>query len=373
MRPHTHSRRDFFARLGGAWIGASLLDRAVARAALANAQAPTSSSDFFEIRQVAPGVYAALARGSAIIECNAAIFENSRDLLVVDTHSMPSAAASLVAQLRHLTPKPVRYVVNTHFHGDHVLGNPAYRQMAPGLDIISSGETRRLIAERDPGFVKGVLDGAPKQIEDLERQRAAAKTGAERARLETDLADYSAFVRQMRNYAFELPNVTFERNLVLHDRDHELHIAFRGRGHTSGDIVVFCPQKKVIATGDLLHGFLPYVGDGYPREWPATLAGVGEFPFESVIGGHGEPQPNRNRLPEMRAYIEELTEVVERGKRQGRTVEQLQSEITVASLKTLSGAYGQYVSGQIARVGGGTLADNLKENVASMFRALEHA
>jgi len=76
------------------------------------------------------------------------------------------------------------------------------------------------------------------------------------------------FLEEMRNATFELPNLTFDDHLVIHDKAHELHLAFRGRGHTSGDIVVFCPQKKVIATGDLLHSFFPVIGDGYPRDWP---------------------------------------------------------------------------------------------------------
>lgn len=374
---HLHSRRDFFVRLGAGWLGASLMERAVARAALARAQAPGAPAGMFEIQKVAEAVYAALARPSAVIQCNAAIFENASDLLVVDTHTMPSAAAALVAQLRQFTPKPVRYIVNTHFHADHVLGNPAYRRLAPGAEIISSGATRRLIAEVDPGMLKGWVGSVPKQIEELERARATAKTAEERAAQDKAIAELRAFAKEMGGYELELPNVTFDQNLVIHDRAHELHLAFRGRGHTAGDIVVFCPQKKVIAAGDLLHGFLPYIGDGYPREWPRTLDAIGEFGFESVIGGHGEPQRSRERLPQMRAYIAELTEAVAGGKQQSRTVEQLQKEIKPATLKSLGGRYGEYVAGQLGTYGGahGTpaevLAEALKENVASAYRALE--
>lgn len=374
---HTHSRRDFFARLGAGWLGASLLERAAARAALARAQAPGAPAGRFEIQKVADGVYAALARRSAITHCNAAIFENANGLLIVDTHSLPSAAAALVAQLRQLSSKPVRYIVNTHYHADHVLGNPEYRKLAPGADIISSTATRQLIAERNPDMVKSWVAGAPKQIEELERAREKAKTAEEKAAREKAIGEWRSFAREMAGYQVELPNVTFDQNLVLHDPAHELHLAFRGRGHTAGDIVVFCPQKKVIASGDLLHGWLPYIGDGYPREWPRTLDAIGEFPFESVIGGHGEPQRSRERLPQMRAYIAELAEVVEGGRRQGRTVEQLQKEITVEKMKSLGGGYGEYVSGQLVKYGGGegtpaeALAESLKENVASACRALE--
>jgi glyoxylase-like metal-dependent hydrolase (beta-lactamase superfamily II) len=50
---------------------------------------------------------------------------------------------------------------------------------------------------------------------------------------------------------------------------------------------VYCPSKKVIASGDLLHSFFPTIGDGYPRDWPGTLHSIGQLEFQNVIGGHG--------------------------------------------------------------------------------------
>jgi glyoxylase-like metal-dependent hydrolase (beta-lactamase superfamily II) len=185
---------------------------------------------------------------------------------------------------------------------------------------------------------------------------------------------------EMGDYAVDLPNVTFQDNLVLHDKAHDLHLAFRGRGHTAGDIVVFCPQKKVIASGDLAHGFLPYVGDGYPREWPRTLKSVAEFDFTQIIGGHGAVQHGRDRMGQMTAYIEELVAAVEAGKREGRTIEELQRTLTPAALKSLQrDGYGEFVAATLVRYSSEfphksaaeVLASGVKENVASTYRALE--
>jgi glyoxylase-like metal-dependent hydrolase (beta-lactamase superfamily II) len=183
----------------------------------------------------------------------------------------------------------------------------------------------------------------------------------------------------MRTFAPELPNVTFERDLVLHDKAHDLHLVFRGRGHTAGDVVVWCPQKKVVATGDLLHGFAPYIGDGYPLEWPRTLHSVAECAFEHVIGGHAAVQHTRERLSQMAAYIEELTEAVVVGRRQQKSVERLQQEITPATLKSLSRGYGDFISGSTLKFGmnrpGLTAAEALvaavKSNTAHIHAALE--
>src|SRR5579862_8351641 len=84
---HAHSRRDFFSRaFGGALAGASIVEVAFLRATWARAQAPGASANLFTIVKVADGVYAALARPQVLTNCNAAIFVNSQDVLVVDAH-----------------------------------------------------------------------------------------------------------------------------------------------------------------------------------------------------------------------------------------------------------------------------------------------
>src|SRR5262249_300638 len=272
-----HSRRGFLARtLGPAWLAASMLERAALRAAQARAQSKAQLPTLFDIEKVAEGVYGAIARGRAVISSNAAIFENADDLLIVDAHAQPSAVFALVAQIRReVTPKPVRYVITTHLHGDHTQGLPAYRRIAPKADIVSCTKTRDLLVELGPSRLKSAVEAVPRSIEDLKSRLSSAKTGEERAYYQEMVAQSQAFLDEMRNVAVELPNVTFDDHLVIHERAHDLRLSFRGRGHTAGDIVVFCPQKRVIATGDLLHGFFPAIGDGYPRDWPRTLRSIG--------------------------------------------------------------------------------------------------
>src|SRR4051812_49376919 len=132
------TRRGFLkGTLGACWSGAALLEQAVFRATQARAQAQETSAALFRIQQLAPGVYAAVAKPAAATNCNAVIFENLHDLLVVDTHSKPSAVVTLVAQLRkEVSTKPVGYVVNSHFHWDHTQGTPAYMKASPQPHVI---------------------------------------------------------------------------------------------------------------------------------------------------------------------------------------------------------------------------------------------
>ncbi len=346
----------------------------------ARAQAAAAPANLFEIRKVADGVYAAIARPSVLTNCNGVIFENAGDLLIVDSHAMPSAAAALVAQVRkEVSTKPVRYIVNTHFHGDHVQGNAALVKAFPHSVIVSSAETRKILAERGAQSAKGWFDQIPKIIEENERKLAAARSEQEKAFFRQAVADTKAYLAEMRDFTPELPNITFDDNMVIHDKAHDLHLAFCGRGHTAGDIVVYCPQKRALATGDLAHGFLPYIGDGYPREWPRTIDALGAFDFEHAIGGHGAPQRGRARAQQMRAYIEELTEQVERGKQQGQSVQELQKTITPARLKSIeNGGYGEFVASSLNRYAAvepaatraQVLEDGVRENIASIYTAL---
>src|ERR1700688_3447559 len=171
MHHHSHgySRPDFFSTtFGGVLAGASIIEEAFLRATWARAQAPGASTNLFKIEKVADGVYAALARPQILTNCNAAIFVNSRDVLVVDAHSKPSAAASLIAQIKkHITTKPVRYLVNSHFHWDHSQGDAAYKADGAKVDIIASNATKQLMSRLSRNRLKESLDSVPPQVDDL--------------------------------------------------------------------------------------------------------------------------------------------------------------------------------------------------------------
>ncbi len=339
------SRRGFLKKtLGTAWAGAALMEQATMRAAAARAQASAAGKaglpKLFDIEKAAEGAWLAKARSAALINCNAAIFEQSGGMLVVDTHSKPSAAAALVRQLgAEVTKKPVRWVVNSHFHWDHTQGTPVYKKLTPKPEIVASETTRRLLGENGSLRLKISMDEAAKSLDEYAAKAGAAKTPAEKAYWQRMSVETKAFLAEMKGFQFELPDITLTSDLTLHDAAQELHIAFRGRAHTAGDIVVYSPSRKVISTGDMLQGLGPFLGDGYPKEWPNTLLSVAEFDFDKVLGGHGRVH-ERALLYQMRDYLEELWIAVERGQRRKGTLEQLQKDMTAERFVSLKSGYG---------------------------------
>ena len=344
--PHLHShaagsgaptsRRDFFRVLmGGALAGASALELAYHRAAWARAAAPVDAN-LFDLQQAADGVFFAHARAQAMINCNAAVFVRSKDVVIVDAHSKPSAAAALLAQIkREVTTKPVRYVINTHFHWDHTQGNQAYTQTGSKVDFIATAATKQLMSDLALTRMKASVDAVPEQIDKLRDRAAHATSPEEKAFCSDQTRQMESYLAELKSYQLELPTITFDKSYALSDPAFDLHLDFHGHAHTAGDLFVFCPQRRALATGDASHGWLPNIADGFPRGWPHTIDAVSQADFTHILSGHGPLQSDRTVMMNQRNYIEELTEKVEQGKKAGMGLKEMQQRFTVASLRSL--------------------------------------
>jgi cyclase len=138
-----------------------------AAAALADAQ-------FFDVSQVADGVYAAIGKNGAF--CNAAVVVNKNDVLVVDTHLRPVWAHDLIQQIKKMTDKPVRYVVDTHWHPDHVQGNEAYVNVfGPTVEYLAQHNTRDDMIHKAIPSIQDSLKEVPEGIAKMEQALADGK------------------------------------------------------------------------------------------------------------------------------------------------------------------------------------------------------
>jgi cyclase len=304
----------------------------VLAAALLFTLGAASAEDLFDLQRVADGVYAALAKPRTPINCNAAVVVYDEGVLVVDTHSRPSSANALLAQIRSVTDKPVRYAVNTHFHWDHAQGNHAYPVAFPRqVSIVASEATRDNLISMGMQRVKDQLEAGPKQVEALKSRVAAEADPAAKAKLEEDLRQQVEYLAEIKSLELTLPDLTFDKSMILHRTDRDIVLLFLGRGHTSGDVVVYLPKQRVVATGDLLHGWMPFMGDGYPPEWVATLDALDKLEFDHIIGGHGSVKP-RSHLRFFRNYLADLIEEVRRARTKGETLDQAKASVA-ASLR----------------------------------------
>src|SRR6202049_1884920 len=207
----------------------------------------TAAEDLFDIKPLADGVYAAIAKPAYKVNCNAAIILFDDGVLVVDTHSKPSAARGLIEQIKRLTDKPVKYVVNTHFHWDHYQGNQAYPSSWPaGVEIISSEATRASIEQRGIPRVKHEITTMPQEIEKLKADLAAASDTKQKEELKSNLSQAEDYLAELKSMQVALPTLTFDHTLILHRKSRTVEIFWLGNAHTDGDVFVYLPKEKVL-------------------------------------------------------------------------------------------------------------------------------
>src|SRR3989441_94788 len=149
-------------------------------------EGPGGGDARFEVKKVADGVYAAVAAPAYKVNCNTAIIENDDGVMIVDTHSKPSAARVIVGKLRDITRKPVRYVINTHFHWDHWHGNEVYPATYPGAEIVTNQITREAMVMKGLKRIQDHVRQVPGEIAKLKADLQAASP-SQRTKLEADL------------------------------------------------------------------------------------------------------------------------------------------------------------------------------------------
>ena len=297
----------------------------------------------FEVRKVAEGVWGAVAAPAYKVNCNTAIIEDGDGVMVVDTHSKPSAARVIVDMLRELTPKPVRYVVNTHFHWDHWHGNEVYPAAYPGAEIVSNQITREAMVKKGLKRIQDHVRGVPAEIARL-REELAAAPPARREKLEADLRLARAYLAEVTALKPALPTLAFEQTMKLYRRDREIHLLHLGRAHTEGDVFVYLPKEKVVVTGDAVIGWTPFMGDGYPEDWVGTLDRLAQLDFTHIVMGHGEVV-GREWLAIFRGYVHDMVATVRREVGTGATLDEVKRRVTTALAPTYEkpfSTYGEY-------------------------------
>src|SRR5262249_20102227 len=160
-----------------------------------------------------------------------------------------TAARVIVEHLRGMTTKPVRYVVNTHFHWDHWHGNEVYPAAYPGAEIVTNQITREALVMKGLKRIGDHRRQMPAAIAKLEAGVAAAR-GAERAKRGAGRGLARPYVAEVTALQPALPTIALEQPMKLSRRDREIHLLHLGCAHTAGDVFVYLPREKVVITGD---------------------------------------------------------------------------------------------------------------------------
>jgi cyclase len=288
----------------------------------------------YKFEKVGDGVFYATATGSMVTGSNNVAIIGDRDVLVVDTGTSPAAARAFVEDLKLITPKPVRYVVNTHFHYDHTDGNQVYAGKA---DIIAHEYVKYAIEKldvlhREP-YQTSQLTNVPARIENLKKRIADETNAQQKTALERQLTVAQQGWEELKEIKPTAPNVTYSKKKVLNLGSREVQLLFLGRGHTNGDTVVYLPKEKIVCTGDLMESQVAYMGDAQFDEWVATLDALKKLDWETDLPGHGSPFRDRGLITAFQGYLTDLMKQGAELRGQGRTAEQTAQQVDLTKYK----------------------------------------
>jgi len=260
-------------------------------------------SEHFFLERLTDGVYVAIASETGAATCNAGIVDLGDRTLIFDPFLTPKAAKDLPTVAARLTNRPIAYVVNSHYHNDHIRGNQVF---AADTEIISTTLTRDLIATKGADEIRWDADYAPKRLpvfEELLRTEIDADMRKDTAFW---VAYYRSIIESLPTLELRLPNQTFERRMVFHGSHRTAEVVSFGGGHTESDAILHLPVDKITFLGDLLFiRYHPYLADGDPQEWLRNLEQIELLGLKTLVPGHG-PVGAAGDLAVMRQYIIEL-------------------------------------------------------------------
>jgi glyoxylase-like metal-dependent hydrolase (beta-lactamase superfamily II) len=233
--------------------------------------------------------------------------------------------------------------VTTHWHTDHLVGNAAYRDAFPGVTFVAQAETRRLVLKNDPQYIEQQQKGEAL----VERVKEALRTGMRKGKPMTDedrvvltetLPLLEATLGDTEGVELVAPQLAFEGSLTVDLGGREVKILHLGRGNTAGDAVVYVPDARVLATGDLVVSPTPYGYGSYYGDWITTLERLMALGATTIVPGHG---PVEHDLGYERTLVELFTSLrsqVAAAVKEGLTLEQTRKRVDLSSFETaLSG------------------------------------
>ena len=315
--------------------GRSLLLLALA-AAPAAAQAPAAGPTRVD---VAPGVYLfqTAPYSDVGLDGNSVVIVSGDGVLVFDSNGTPAAARAVLAEIRKLTPKPVRFLVNSHWHWDHWYGAEVYREAFPGLTVITHEATRRLMAGPAIAFNQPGLDeqlpGHIRQVEAaLARAQAETPPSSRVPALERHLATDRAFLEAKRGFHPTLADLTFTDSLTLHLGERTVQVLHYDRAITPGDVLLYLPDQRLVVTGDLLINPITFALFSYPTGWIATLHRIAALEPRVLVPGHGAPLHDLALLRATTRLLEREQVLAREAKTRGETVDQAKAAILADGL-----------------------------------------
>lgn len=276
-----------------------------------------------------------------IVSGNIVAVIGEQGVLIFDSGHHPTITRSIIADLKKLTPKPVRYLVNSNWHDDHWVGNAEIAAAYPNVSIIAHTFTAQMIASRKDKF-----RGTPCKAELIEQAlpiRKQINTGkledgttlnprAKEFRMHM-LAQLETQIFECDKMLYRGPDITFDNAINIDLGNRIVKVMHLGRGNTAGDAIAYLPDGKILLTGDVLVHPFPYATESYIREWAKVLQNLEGFDTAAIVPGHGKVLRDKQYLQDVATLLQAISSQVHAVYRKGMSAGEVRKKINVAALR----------------------------------------
>lgn len=276
--------------------------------------------------------------GHAIVSGNIVAIVGDDAVAVVDTGHHPRLTREIAGEIRRLAGKPVRYVVNTHWHNDHVSGNAMVAEAFPGVTIVAHAFTAQMMdktirAFQGPNCVPFLREQS-KPLRELlaggKGSDGAPLTPERRKRLEGYLREADVAQAECGEFRYRGPDATFTDRMTLQLGNRDVELIHPGRANTAGDVIAWIPDARIVVTGDIVVHPFPYATQSYVSEWAAALRRIEAMPFEMLVPGHGPVMRDRRYLGDLAGLFEAVMAQARAAYKPGMEAAELRKRIDLA-------------------------------------------
>jgi cyclase len=304
------------------------------------------------VEQVGPGIFA-IIHTDAVHNYptgtvnwphgNTGVIVGNSAVLVIDSDFYPGRARADIALIRRLTDKPVRYLVNTHWHGDHTHGNVVYQKTFPRLEIVGARPNQQYIGLNQLRFTRAVTaegSGIRKQLAAHETlltrgtdSTGRALTDAERRLLTQVIGEERIWLAEFAEVEAAPPTRLFDSTLTLDLGGRRVELRHWGRANSSADVTVYVPRERVLFTGDIVVHPVPYVFGANPGPWLPVLRRLEAMPVSAVVPGHGPVFADHAYTRAVRELFEAVALRMEPLLRQGKNLAEIKRTLDLSDFR----------------------------------------
>ena len=250
------------------------------------------AADETTVTELAPGVFFRKTQTEPeFIGCNQGWVEFKDFVLVIDSN-FPNQAEVVIDLIRQQTDKPIKYVFDTHHHGDHADGNAIFKKI--GATPIASQRSRAM-------FETLGVEGFETSKKEKPDEYGPLK--------------------------YEYPTIYFPERMIFDDGEMRVELIWSGHAHTIGDAVAWLPRHGILFTGDsIVNGAFNFTGHSNTASWINVIDKLSELPIKTIAPGHGEPS-NKGLLKTQKRYFVEMRKIIGKAIKDGKSLDEIKESI----------------------------------------------